>query len=921
MIRDLLIGYGNTLRRDDGAGPAVVAAVSSRAQVGSPFAHLRTLVAHQLLPELADPIADAERVIFVDARVTDPAAGVTVEPIAPADLATARFDGHVASPAALLTLARVVFGRAPREAWLVTLPGVDFDLGEGLSALTEAAVATASDRIVDMLARDDVAPSQRIALRLLVTGRVQGVGFRPTVARLAAASGLSGWVKNTVEGVVIHLEGPREDVIRYRDRLEQDAPSASRVDQILETHADLEHTTGFSILRSESRAGPDSDASVVVEITPDLATCATCQAEFDDPASRRSGFALNGCADCGPRFSMMTGTVFDRDRTAMAGFIMCDACRSEHEDASDRRFHAQNTSCPACGPRVWVEGPNSMGPSRARDWPDDRPAIERAALLVRSGAVLAVKGIGGFHLVCDATNEAAIRALRDRKHRPRKPLAVMFNGLGQVNAFACTDQTEREALAGPSAPIVLLQRREGTALASGIAPGLDSVGAMLAYAPLHRSLIQLTGVPIVATSANASDEPMPVDIETARAELADIADAFLLHDRPIVRHADDGVVRSIGGRVVPVRIGRGSSPVRLSLPRDLPPTLATGGHLKAAVALARGRDIFLGQHIGNLDTAALRRRYRDNVADLTGLLRVRPEFIACDLHPDYFSTSFADASGLPVLRVQHHHAHALSCLAEHGATGPALAVVWDGTGHGPDGSIWGGEFLLVDGASYRRVGSLWPFRLVGGDRAARDASQVAACAAIEAGLQPERVARLDPSRRRVIEIAARSSRASTLTTSAGRLFDAWAATLGLCARSSYEGEAAVLLESAADRHETGVLPFEVVVDEEADPSLLRIDWRAGLAETVSLREAGTEASILSARFHNALARCTLEVARRVGVDTVVLSGGCFQNRALSERAQIGLAREGFRVLTHHRVPPGDGGLAVGQAWAVALQGA
>jgi hydrogenase maturation protein HypF len=916
MTRNLLIGYGNTLRRDDGAGPAVVAAVVARIGPDRSI-RLETKVTHQLLPELADPIADADRVIFVDARVTAPDAGVTIEPIAPAEAGSARFDGHVASPSALLTLARVVFGRAPGEAWLVTLPGVDFELGEGFSPVTAEAIATASDRIVGILSGDGSGP--RVAIRLLVTGRVQGVGFRPTVARLAVAAGLSGWVRNTTEGVVVHLEGFHQDVSLFRSRLERGIPIAARIDRIIETRADVGGVDGFTILASDAGSGVDEAAAVVVEITPDLATCPPCLAEFDDPASRRSGHALNGCTDCGPRFSMMTGTVFDRDRTAMAEFAMCGSCRAEYEDPGNRRFHAQNTSCPACGPRVWVEESVAVDPAHAREHADDRPPIARAARLIRAGAILAVKGIGGFHMVCDATNAAAIRTLRDRKHRERKPLAVMFADLEHVLAWTHVDEIERAALTSPSAPIVLVDRREGAALADGIAPGLDSIGAMIAYAPLHRALIRASGVPVVATSANASDEPMPVDNATAHAELAGIADAFLLHDRAIVRHADDGVVRPIGGRVVPVRIGRGSAPVRLRMPRDLPPTLATGGHLKAAIALARGREIFLGQHIGNLDTAALRRRYRENIDDLTSLLRVRPESIACDLHPDYFTTGYAEATGLNVIRVQHHHAHALSCLAEHGEAGPALAVVWDGTGHGPDGTIWGGEFLLVEGASYRRVGSLAPFRLVGGDRAARDAAQVATCAAFAAGLDPGRIGSpLDPSRRRVIEIASRSATASTSTTSAGRLFDAWAAALGLCAWSSYEGEAAILLESAADRGETGTLPFEVAADE-VDHALLRIDWRAGLAETMRLREAGVAASVLAARFHNALARCTLEVARRVGVDTIVLSGGCFQNRFLSERIESGLDEAGYRVLTHHRVPPGDGGLAVGQAWAVALR--
>ena len=579
------------------------------------------------------------------------------------------------------------------------------------------------------------------AIRYRVLGRVQGVGFRPFVARLAVELGLVGWVKNTLEGVFIHLEGPEPLLELFRDRLEREHPIAAEIHEIDVANHPVQGCAGFSIVESTAgEAEPVAGAgpSVRVVITPDLASCPACLAECETANDRRYGFALSSCTDCGPRFSIQTAPPFDRERTTMVDFPPCPECRREYTDPANRRFHAQNVSCPRCGPRIWLEPTDPASAvtqsSFGRPHSSDLPVLDEAARLLRQGMILALKGIGGFHLLCDATATDVVARLRERKRRDRKPFAVLFLDVEQVAAYAELDARARDLLASPAAPIVLLPRRPGSALAADVAPGLSTVGAFLAYTPLHQALVKRAGRPLVATSANLTDEPMPVDNDAARNELCLIADWLLLHDRRILRHADDSVMRLIGGDPVPMRVGRGLAPLRIVLPLEPPPLLATGGHLKTAIAVTRGRELFLGQHQGDLDTLSARNRYLENVADLPRLFGVRPSLIVHDLHPDYFTTRYALGQGVPALAVQHHHAHVMACLAEHGETGPAPGIAWDGTGYGDDGTIWGGEFLVVDGASYRRIGSLWPFGLVGGDRAAREPRRSAAGVCFAAGV-------------------------------------------------------------------------------------------------------------------------------------------------------------------------------------------
>jgi len=765
------------------------------------------------------------------------------------------------------------------------------------------------------------------AVRLRLLGRVQGVGFRPFVVRLAAELELAGWVRNTLEGVVVHLEGPVDRLAAFRDRVVRTSPPAAEIHAVEAEEQPAQGCVGFSIHQSErigDAAGGGGMAQVRAVIAPDLATCPACLAEFEKPGDRRFGYALLSCTACGPRFSFQASAPFDRERTTMFDFAPCPECLREYADPADRRYHAQNIACPRCGPRIRLEtsGDSVAMPRSGSSIPNstDLPVLEQAAGLLRDGKIVAVKGVGGFHLLCDATSAHAVAQLRERKRRDRKPLAVLFLEVEQVSAHAEVEEAARKALLGPDSPILLLRRRAGSTLAPEIAPGLSTVGAFLAYTPVHRALVRMVDRPLVATSANATDEPMPIDNGAARAELSRIADAFLVHDRRILRHADDSVARIIGDSPVPIRIGRGLAPVRIELPVELPALLATGGHLKAAIAFTRGRELFLGQHIGDLDTPGARRRYLENIADLTRLFGVEPRAIVHDAHPDYFTTRYAEERGLPCLAVQHHHAHIMACLAEHGEAGPALGIAWDGTGHGDDGTIWGGEFLVVDGPNYRRIGSLWPFPLVGGDRAAREPRLSAAgvCFASEETI-PDELGFSDAEHSLLLS-AFRSRRAAVVTTSAGRLFDAWASLLGIAHHSAFEAEAAMRLEDLADPSDQRA--FDVAIADHpgtGGAALHCLDWRPWVAETKRRLAQGHSLASLAACLHNSLAVGSLHLARRAGLETIVLGGGCFQNRLLVERVADLLVRERFRVLTHRRVPPGDGGLAVGQIWAAALR--
>lgn len=725
-------------------------------------------------------------------------------------------------------------------------------------------------------------------LHATLGGAVQGVGFRPFVYRLAVELGLSGWVCNSSAGLILEVEGAQEQLDRFLERLDAEKPAAAVVLTRETAYLAPAGWSGFEIRTSNEVTG--KTASVL----PDLATCPACLTEVRDPANRRHGYAFTNCTHCGPRYTIIEDIPYDRPRTTMSTFAMCPECEREYTDPSDRRFHAQPIACPRCGPRLWAE-------PKGADL--EQPALQRTAETILAGGIVALKGIGGFQLLVDARQPDAVARLRTRKRREEKPFALMMPSLEMVRQYCQVSAAEERLLTSSSAPIVLLRPNGRPGIAANVASSSPFLGVMLPYSPLHHLLMELCPFPVVATSGNLSDEPIATDNDDARARLGGIADLFLAHDRPIARPCDDSVARVSRGRASVMRRARGYAPLPVFMGFELPPVLAVGGHLKNTVAIALGKQVFVSQHVGDLDTLEARNAFERAIADLCRLYRFEPKLVACDLHPDYASTRWALASGLPVVQTQHHQAHAAACAAENGIRGPYLGVAWDGTGYGTDGSVWGGEFFLVDGTKFERIAHLRPFRLPGGEAAVREGWRSAA-SLLASTLGPKAVPER-PQRSVVLQMLARGVNAPW-TTSVGRLFDAVASMAGVAEGSHFEGQAAMLLERQIDE----------VTDDAY--SLVDGDW-APMIEAVRRDVGGGERpSRISARFHNALANWIVGVAGQAGVPQVALSGGVFQNRYLVERTAALLEARGFQVYTHQRVPPNDGGIALGQAVIAAL---
>jgi hydrogenase maturation protein HypF len=764
-------------------------------------------------------------------------------------------------------------------------------------------------------------------MRVVLRGAVQGVGFRPFVYKLAGRLGLNGWVSNTGAGVVIEVEGEEGLLQDFLLRLEEERPARSFIQSLEHSMLDPAGARGFTI--RESAAGGVPSALVL----PDIATCPDCVAELFDPQNRRYRYPFINCTHCGPRFSIITGLPYDRPRTSMAGFDMCAACRHEYDDPEDRRFHAQPIACPTCGPRITLLSPYGLHGGSADD------AVRAAAATLREGGILALKGIGGFQLLVDARNSEAIRRLRTRKRREEKPFAVMMPTAEAVRRVCHLSAHEERLLASSEAPIVLLARQtDDGEICTDTAPGNPALGVMLPYSPLHHLLMRELGFAVVATSGNISDEPICTDEHEALSRLSGIADIFLVHNRPIVRHVDDSIVRVIAGRELILRRARGYAPLPVRLPiSSSKRILSVGAHLKNSIGLLSGQDAFLSQHIGDLESTQADTAFHSVVSDLQGMYG-NAEEIVCDLHPDYRSTLFARASGLPVTAVQHHYAHVLACMAENELEGPVLGVSWDGTGLGTDGTIWGGEFLIARGPAFRRAAAFRPFRLPGGDRGVKEPRRAALGILYE--MSGERAieqlpdplhAGFSEGELGVLQKMLRSGLNSALTSSAGRLFDGAAALLGLRLVSTFEGQAAMELEFAAARSGTTQAVELPLSRERESPSLaenrvqkkettghITIDW-APLFEHI-LKGIRREESKhdLAAVFQNSLAHCIVSTALAVGIERVVLSGGCFQNKALTEKAIEGLKQAGFRVYWHQRVSPNDGGIALGQLYAAVL---
>jgi hydrogenase maturation protein HypF len=750
-------------------------------------------------------------------------------------------------------------------------------------------------------------PMQRLHLR--VQGMVQGVGFRPFVYTLATELGLGGWVRNNDSGVDIEVEGSPSELTAFLERLECDRPSHSIFSQLETDWLKPLGYSHFEIHPSEQNSSPKS-----VWILPDLATCPACLSDIFDPRNRRYRYPFTNCTHCGPRHSILTALPYDRIHTTMQSFRMCADCQQEYENPQDRRFHAQPNACPHCGPSLefWDNYGVAIAPGSSSS-----EVISLAADRIRQGEILALKGLGGFHLIVDARNEGAVQRLRDRKHRPTKPLAVMYPSLDVICEDCIVSFAEMDLLTSAAAPIILLKRKSKSLLAPSIAPHQNTLGVMLPYTPLHHSLLEELGFPVIATSGNRSQEPICVDEHAAIRDLADIADVFLVNDRPIVRPVDDSVVRIIEDRPMLLRRARGYA-LRVNLPMDnMPCILAVGGHLKNTVALSIQDQILISQHLGDLDQAQTFNRFRGTIGQVLKLYDAQPVAIACDAHPDYASTHFAQTLSqslkIPVIPIQHHYAHVLSGMVDNHLDPPVLGIAWDGTGYGLDNSLWGGDFLSIpDRTGFRRMAHLRSFSLPGGDRAAREPRRTALGllyeAFGEAAFELEDCPTLQafqPQEIKLLRTMLQKGVSSPRTSSVGRLFDAIASLIGLCHKNTFEGEAAMQLESALEST-ANLYPCRLEQDETGTWIL---DWQEMVVAILNDKDSIGK---ISTKFHNTLVEMIVEIAHQVGISQVVLTGGCFQNRYLLEHAIRRLRGEGFAPHWHGQIPSNDGGISVGQ---------
>ena len=756
----------------------------------------------------------------------------------------------------------------------------------------------------------------RERLRIVVRGAVQGVGFRPFVYRLANELKLYGWVSNSPQGLFVETEGARDGLDAFMLRLEEEKPPRAMIYSLESSFLDPVGYREFEIRSSEDHG----DKSAL--ILPDIATCPDCLGEVLDPGNRRFRYPFTNCTNCGPRFSIIEELPYDRANTSMKKFTMCAECEREYRDPLDRRFHAQPNACPECGPQLELWDENGAVISEQDE------ALSQMAIAVRSGKILALKGLGGFQLIVNARDEAAVVRLRERKQRAEKPFALLYPSLEAIESDCEVSELEKRLLLSSESPIVLLARRDRSQqLAPSIALGNPSLGVMLPYTPLHHLLMRELDFSVVATSANLSDEPMCIDEREARNRLRGIADVFLVHDRPVVRHMDDSIARIIAGREMILRRARGYAPLPITLPSTLNPQpsiiiLALGAHLKNTVALKIEDNIFVSQHVGDLETKQAYSAFCRAAADLPRLYDAKIDLIACDMHPDYLSTKYAADFGAPNESVQHHWAHVCACMAENEITAPALGVAWDGTGYGLDGTIWGGEFLLAKTAgSFERVAHLRPFPLLGGDAAIREPRRSALGLLYEIFGDscwniPKLVRDFSENEKALLRHMLRKKINLPLTSSAGRLFDAAAALIGLRQRSSFEGQAAMELEFVIHQEVRATYSFVVT-----DAATMVVDWELAIRELLADVERGEEAGVVSAKFHNTLVEAIVAIAGKVGEKRVVLTGGCFQNRYLTERTVERLREENFQPYWHQRIPPNDGGIALGQvvaaSWASA----
>ncbi len=761
-------------------------------------------------------------------------------------------------------------------------------------------------------------------LRVEIHGAVQGVGFRPFVYRLATDLGLLGWVLNDARGVFIEVEGTPAPLELFLARLSAEKPPRSMIHSLEATWLAPLGFTQFEIRHS------DEVGAKTALMLPDLATCDDCLREVFAATDRRYRYPFTNCTNCGPRFTIIQALPYDRPHTTMHQFAMCPACQREYTDPRDRRFHAQPNACPVCGPQIALWSARGAGLAEHDD------ALHKTAEVLRAGQIVAVKGLGGFLLMADARNPETVARLRERKPRRAKPFALMARDLAQARTLVELDATAQAVLLSPESPIVLLRRLPAAAIADNVAPDNPYLGVMLPYTPLHHLLLREIDFPVIATSGNLSDEPICTDERQAVHRLGHIADCFLVHNRPIARHVDDSLVWIAHGEPRLLRRARGYAPLPILLAHEIPTILGVGAHLKNTVALSVRNQVFISQHIGDLETPEALQAFERVIADFTQMYDMRPAIIAHDAHPDYLSTKWAQ-NNLPwsgpdrptLIAIQHHHAHLAACLAENDAD-RALGVTWDGTGYGLDGTIWGGEFLLGDRKKFSRVAHLRPFRLPGGDAAVKEPRRVAFAllwemfgAAIVERTDLAPVRAFTPAERRTLTQMLAKQINAPITTSAGRLFDGVAALLGLHPQVSFEGQAAMALEFVADVTVRDAYAFTLSEPPshfaEGNAPVTWLDWQPLIAAVLADVARGTATSVIAARFHNALVNVIVDMARRIGEENVALTGGCFQNRLLTERAADHLTQAGHRVLLHRHVPPNDGCIALGQVVVAAAR--
>ncbi len=766
-----------------------------------------------------------------------------------------------------------------------------------------------------------IGSEQRERIRMTIHGTVQGIGFRPFVFRLAHDLSLGGWIANTSRGTLLELEGSREKIYAFQKRIPAEFPPFGNIQTMTATHIPVIGQQTFVIHPSQ---GNDQANSV---LSPDLATCKDCLQDITNPQSRRYRYPFTTCAQCGPRFSIARRLPYDRLNTTMEQFVFCGKCQREYEDPTDRRFHAETIACPACGPHIqlWDQDGNTLA--------QQEEGLQSALEIIRRGGIVAVKGLGGFQLWVKAESSEAVQRLRDRKHRPAKPLAVLFHSLDSLEHHCLVAQGETAQLTSPAAPIVLVRRRQTSTLAQNIAPHNSFVGAMLPHTPLHHLLMNDLRMPVIATSGNRSEEPLVINEQDAIHRLHGIADAFLVHNRPIIRPVDDSIVQVVNKKCLIRRRARGYVPTPLAkkthvgVEDKLPPILAVGGHLKNSVAVTTGDQIIVSQHIGDLSTPETLSQYERTIADMLTMFQVTPQAIACDRHPDYRSSQFAHQFGnqhhIPVIPIQHHHAHIGACIAEHQLQGPVLGVAWDGAGFGTDDTIWGGEFLLCDDAEFTRLAHMKPFQLPGGEACMREPRRVALALLYE--VFGENMFEWDlPPLQSLGQHMTRSLLAlldkdvhCPITSSIGRLFDGVSALLSLSQIASFEGEAAMALECLADSEMENTHPqhYRIPLEPQSEsPGPWVADWRPLISAIVRDISAQKKPAEMALGFHHALAMLIADVAERIQCPQIVLTGGVFQNVLLLILSEAELTKRGFSVYFPHKFPCNDGGLALGQAF-------